>query len=359
MNLVFCYEHSDSMVLYMALTKLHIFNNFSCFSSVKAIDVSTLHREEQQDLCSFLQKYNHPYDILYFEDVVIDRVSGIDYSVPVMGISHGTEVSPKITFPASHVLASASYMYNCRYIPASPGNIFTNFRKKRTRKVAMFSRLCKVSYEFLKNVCDLLSTDTIDAYVPRKDSKNSIDNRIFDILELKNPVRRDSICKLYNKYEFVVIPEQECLSLPLREALLCGCVPILSHNILHKHFSFFNDCLKFIVFTNYDQNTIRMIQEYLADDSGIQEVQSRFGFESMIREMMKFVSSVLATKVEWIPKKEIPKYIGIPRHISAKMPFQSINIPMIEEYIMEKQRVNTHESSEYYDTGIDWNKVEV
>ena len=176
-----------------------------------------------------------PYDLIILNDIDIDKYKEYDnLNIPIININFGGtgNRSKAIDIVIDINMLYTSYyerdMWNYYPINFISGNIWNDYTRweERSDDILYVSRLSKekVTPEFLNYIRGL--GKTIDFYGLITDKKYYEQNK--DVINYKGYVNHKELVKVYNQYKSIYLySATECLSMTLREAILCGAVPIV------------------------------------------------------------------------------------------------------------------------------------
>jgi len=168
--------------------------------------------------CNQAKKYiPEHYDLVIINEYnpgCIDDIIPKFKNTPIINIAHSQHNTPNevLTIGLNHETNWKKGIFSLDFVP---GNIWENKHKSR-KGTMMACRICKE-----KIPLELLPKD-VDIYGPVLD---------YDLVE---KIKYSGFCTplelvdMYNQYsQLLVISNTECLCMPIREALLCGCTPIV------------------------------------------------------------------------------------------------------------------------------------
>jgi len=183
-----------------------------------------------------LGKYDlSPYDLIILNDFNINNyIEFNDLDIPIININFGgtgnRSESIDIVLDLNILYTSyyEKYMWNYYPINFISGNIWKKYKEwnQRSNNILYVARLSptKITPEFLNYVKGL--GKTIDFYGPITDKQYYEENK--DVINYKGYVSHKELVDVYNRYKTIYLySTTECLSMTLREAILCGTVPIV------------------------------------------------------------------------------------------------------------------------------------
>jgi len=202
----------------------------SRINPIDSIDVYSI------QCCNYVKEWtaqnNKIYDIVIFNEGRVDEyifkylIDNIEYKY-LFNISHGTCTCPG-HFDA---IIELNFEYSCQYndiiyntfpLKYCPGNIWENKNLERQNKNFIYAGRInewKVPYDIL-----IKYKNEIDVYGQITDQKYF--DKIKDIINYKGNVSHKELSDIYNTYEkSILFSKTECLSISLREQLLCGLIP--------------------------------------------------------------------------------------------------------------------------------------
>jgi len=201
-------------------------------SRISPIDSIDVYYVQCCDLIKDWVKYNKKYDIVIFneghsEDMIFKTIiDNINYKY-IFNISHGTlkdsyDFNAVFDLNYEYICQSASHIYNIFPLKYCPGNIWENKNLERQHKNFIYAGRInewKIPYDILikyKNEIDVYGQITDQEYF----------DKIKDIINYKGNVSHKELSDIYNTYEkSILFSKTECLSISLREQLLCGLIP--------------------------------------------------------------------------------------------------------------------------------------
>lgn len=180
-----------------------------------------------------------PYDLIITNDLNFDEQYNnvLNIGTPVINISFsGGGGNSEII----DLIYDLNFYYTINYdneinnyisLNFISGNIWKSYKKweNRSDQILYIARLHpnKIIPEFI----EILRKDnrTIDFYGPISDNEYYENNK--DVIKYKGFVNHKELVDIYNNYKYLYLFSiTECLSMTLREALLCGTVPIVYDN---------------------------------------------------------------------------------------------------------------------------------
>jgi len=186
--------------------------------------------------CSFIQNWviDKEYDIVIFNEgnsnhiIYKHIIENVKYDY-IFNISHGT-LKDSSLFDAIFEL---NYEYNCQFNECSlnvfpikycPGNIWENYHIKEKNDNFIYAGRInegKIPFNLLQKY-----ENKIDVY--GKITDNKYFDKIKNIINYKDDVSHKELVGIYNNYKYsILFSKTECLSISLREQLMCGLEPIV------------------------------------------------------------------------------------------------------------------------------------
>jgi len=339
--LYFCLD-VGSGIEEMGRFKIEILRRFSGISKIVVYNTQCS-RIASEEAIPFVEKYNP--DIIIFEENDVLQVPDLSRhsNCPIIMIKHGTvctrnDCSAILTHVWSEGI-SGDYRY--MYLPCSPGNIFKNEHQTLTpqgNNVLIVSRPYKFTMGDIEKALQLFQCDKIDAYFSKKSLKFSGHDTQFIIEKYFNHkgfISKQEMAKVYAEYDFMLIPTiDECLCLPLREALMSGVLPIICS--FEKYYStrcnFANEFLKYVAWIDKDDKsslsrklvTLRLENDY---------IMSYLSLEKMILHLLMYLRCFALKDLKWNGKpivdvEEFPqKDLYDPtRHYTHAVDWDAINL---------------------------------
>jgi hypothetical protein len=168
--------------------------------------------------CHYAKSFNKKgYDFIVINEYsksCIDTLINTYKNIPLINIAHSKGTFPKYLLNIA-LNQDTDLKNNIHSLDFVPGNIWMNKNKKRAGTLLS----CRICEE--KIPLDLLP-EKLDVYGP------VIDEAILPYINYKGFFTPQEMVDIYNQYEsLLVISKTECLCMPIREALLCGCTPIV------------------------------------------------------------------------------------------------------------------------------------
>jgi glycosyltransferase involved in cell wall biosynthesis len=279
------------------------------------------------------------YDLIILNDLSINEYEQdkLDVGVPVININFGgvgnrsevIDIVLDINMP--YTCTQETDIFN--YYPLSfiSGNIWENKNKwdNRSSDILYVGRLSKekIMQSFIDSVKE--QNKTIDFYGPITDNDYYELNR--NVINYKGYVDHRELVDIYNKYKAVYLfSTTECLSMTLREAILCGTVPVV-----------------------YDTSSYtKTIEEYcvFCDDGKFQDVSEKIERKhKYIEKQKRYISNLLSFD------KMILDFIFCLRGLLLKDFKFNVNY-RANMNVMEGANV---EVGPYKNDSVDWNKIKI
>jgi glycosyltransferase involved in cell wall biosynthesis len=180
------------------------------------------------------------YDLIILNDLSIGEYdqNKLNIGVPIININFGgtgnrsevVDIVMDINIP--YTSYSEDDMFNYYPINFISGNIWNKFTEweERSNRILYVSRLVeqKILPEFIEYVRSI--GEKIDFYGLL--ISEDYYNKNKDVIDYKGFIDHKELLNIYNKYKSVYLfSTTECLSMTIREAILCGTVPIIYDNI--------------------------------------------------------------------------------------------------------------------------------
>lgn len=175
------------------------------------------------------------------------------------------------------------------YLPLSPGNIFVNREDPRNKQFVALARLVdtRFSDELQNKIKNRFGI--IDLF-----SCNKEDDKQHVCFNYCGCLTRSEISDVLNLYKYLIVSYDECLSIPLREALLCGCLPIIcdrkSYYTYRKTYA--DDLLRFVGWFEDDDKILHEKWQFLQDKNTQKCLSNIVGAEYMILRFLEIMRSI-------------------------------------------------------------------
>ena len=206
-------------------------------------------------------------------------------NIPIISIAHNYGFyNPRVDY--QFVLNGNSKLCkNFFSINFVSGNIWENYNKRRFDKNRFLIpiRLDKIDFDVLKNLKEKNPSFEFDAYclTHGKKSQDIID-KYKDVFTYKGYVTLNKMVDKYNEYSNVLIPSKsECLCMPIREGLQCGCDVYV---YLKEHINNYAQVLSnYIYYLNRQGDIIHTPTKYSDDFNNV------FNMENMILQFLFYL----------------------------------------------------------------------
>jgi len=239
-------------------------------------------------------KFKIDYDLCFFNDfsneteqhhtsyILLEKVK--KNNIPIVNISHNYKGVENNLIDFNFVLNGINkFNKNIFAIDFISGNIWKNLHTKRfDNKYLIPIRLNKLNFDFLHEFKNKNPEIELDVYCLDKDR---CANEYKDIINYKGFVPIKQMVSIYNSYEKVLIPStSECLCMPIREALLCGCDVFV--NISDNTYNYTKTISGYI---NYFDDKCHLYKKSFIDKN---EFCTQFNIENMILQFFSYIKSI-------------------------------------------------------------------
>ena len=206
---------------------------FSFLSCIDQIDVYSLQCLREAEIFE-----GTGYDLLITNDADLTRQDSVFHRLIsqfkkynpkslCINIAHGTHQQNSLFDFTLELNGQTDLSTGVLDLHFVPGNIWANYNNVRDKDFIIASRILKEKID-IKVVKQLSEIYTIDVCGPIFD--NDFFNELQPYINYLGELTHKELVDIYNNHKYLLVTSTtECLCLPIREALLCGCTPVVTN----------------------------------------------------------------------------------------------------------------------------------
>lgn len=265
--------------------------------------------EYKSQCCQTITKLDvNAFDVLILNDFKFDDENNkkskiLEFKGPIINICHSFNPAViakhgEYSIVINKEINNIDRIYSLNFISGNIWNYYNKFHN-RPNDLLYISRLIedKIIQEFIDHLRQL--NLTVDFYGPLIDEKYYKNNS--DVITYKGYVNHADLNKIYNSYKrCCLFSRTECLSMTIREALLCGIKPIVYDK--NNFTEYISDHIHKI--TDLSNIELPVASPISGEEYTI--IKSKLSFDDMIIQFINILNDILSMKLEY-DKKSIYK----------------------------------------------------
>lgn len=288
MNILFVNPDTGAGVEFIGNLFIEILRRVPAIRNI-VVYKSQCRRQEKELVVDF-------YDLIIFNDLLIkdDQLRINTYkkaNCPIINISHGGDVNHDSSIIHTvidlNLPLTKSYYPDINYksLNFTSGNIWQNLNRHRQNKLLYVSRIApsKIHPEFLKLLRE--NNQQIELYGQAWSKEYLVDNS--DVINYCGYVNHKELLDIYNNYRHLALYSiTECLSMTIREAMLCGIRPVVLDTT-----GFAKSIEKYVQIVK-DPTDFKFVDPLT--DLEYKEVHKLLSFDRMIIDFLSIISKVIS-----------------------------------------------------------------